>query len=388
MNYIKNKLKRNWLIKKIRKKKWINYSRRTMFSHKQIDKIMNNPNLLEETIRNHIEYNKHVSMDILEELDIVLNKSYLNNIYQGEKYNELKRDILFWHFAYGFSFNEYLCYKFIDIEPANRRNFCSYKDSIYINYEFNDIEEMQIFNDKMLTYKIYKKYYKREAISLQYTNDLSKFKEFIQLNKKFVKKEVDKACGESVELIDTNIFVDDVNLFNKLISNGKVILEELIYQGNETAIFNESSVNTIRCITVNFNGNINMPYFFMKIGRKGKFVDNGGAGGILVGIDPKYGFLCTDGVDEYGYRYKKHPDSGVTFKGYQLPDWDKLVDLCREMAKLSPKVRMIGWDLAYTSKSEWIMVEGNSSTEFIGPQCTSLNGVKKDISELLKMVRI
>ena len=386
MTYIKNKLKRNWLIKKIRKKKWIKYSRRMMFSQKQINKIIEDPNLLEKTIKNHINCNTHVSKDILEELDVILSKSYLDDIH-SDKYHELKLDMLFWYFAYGFSFNEYLCYQFIDKDPIYRSKFSSDRDSVYINYEFNDIEEMQIFNDKMLTYEIYKKYFRREAISLQYKNDLSKFKEFIQKNKKFVKKEVDKACGESVELIDTSLCEYDVNLFNNLISNGKVILEELIYQGNETAIFNGSSVNTIRCITININGKIEMPYFFMKIGRKGKFVDNGGAGGILVGIDPKDGYLCTDGVDEYGHRYKKHPDSGVTFKGYQLPDWDKLVDLCSEMAQISPKVRMIGWDLAYTSESEWIMVEGNSSTEFIGPQSTSLNGVRANISELLNRVK-
>ena len=387
MTYIKNKLKRNRLIKKIRKKKRIKYSKRMMFSQKQVNKIINNPKLIEETIKDHIESNKYVSKDILEELDIILSKSYLNNI-QGKKYDELKIDMLLCFFEYGFSFNEYLCYEFIDKNPAYRKQFCSDRDSVFINYEFNDIEDMQVFNDKILTYEIYKKFFKREAISLQDKDDLFKFKEFLQRNEKFVKKEVDKACGESVELIDTSIYEDDLKLFDMLISNGKVILEELIYQGNETAIFNESSVNTIRCITVNINGNIKMPYFFMKIGRQGKFVDNGGAGGILVGIDPINGFLCTDGVDEYGHRYKKHPESGVIFNGYQIPDWDKLVDLCKEMARMSPKVRMIGWDLAYTSESEWIVVEGNSSTEFIGPQSTFLNGVRTDVSELLKMIDV
>lgn len=387
MTYIKNKLKSNWLIKKIRKKKRIKYSKRMMFSQKQVNKITNNPNLLEQIIKDHIESNKYVSKNILEELDVILSKSYLNDI-KGKKYYDLKIDMLLCFFEYGFSFNEYLCYEFIDKNHTYRRQFCSDRDSVFINYQFNDIENMQVFNDKVLTYKIYKKFFKREAIYLQCKDDFFKFKEFIQRNEKFVKKEVDKSCGESVELIDTSIYEDDLKLFDMLISNGKVILEELIYQGNETAIFNESSVNTIRCITVNINGNIKMPYFFMKIGRKGKFVDNGGAGGILVGIDPKDGRLCTDGVDEYGHRYEKHPDSGVTFKGYQLPDWDKLVDLCREMAVMSPKVRMIGWDLAYTSESDWIMVEGNSSTEFIGPQSTFLNGIRTDVSELLKMIRV
>ena len=60
---------------------------------------------------------------------------------------------------------------------------------------------------------------------------------------------------------------------------------------------------------------------FIKIGQKGSFVDNGGAGGILAQIDPKNGTIITDGKDEayciqrnhfysLGTKTKSEPDDG------------------------------------------------------------------------------
>lgn len=379
---IKNYFKELSFIKKIRKNKWQRYSRRMLFNKQELNRAINNPNLLKKIVNDHINRNKYIDESIIHDLDNVVTKSYISSI-EGVDIDRIKLDMLFYYFAYGFTFNEYLCYDFYYKDFNSRMKFCSDRDSVYVNYELNDISDLYIFNDKMLTYETFKYYFKREAISLIADNDYIKYKEFKDKNNIFVKKEVDKACGESVELVDSSNIEDDIALFKRLISNGKVIIEQLIYQGKETSLFNDSSVNTVRCITVSNNDEVETPYFFMKIGRKGKFVDNGGAGGILVGIDSSKGYLCTDGVDEYGNRYKYHPDSKVEFNGYQLPKWDQLVNMCKEMALTVPTVKMIGWDLAYTINNEWILVEGNSSTEFIGPQSTFLLGIRDDINNFI-----
>ena len=156
-------------------------------------------------------------------------------------------------------------------------------------------------------------------------------------------------------------------------------------QSAKTAVFNDSSVNTVRCITLKTKNDMLVPYCFMRTGRSGAFVDNGGAGGLFVGIDPETGVLGTDGVDERGVRYNAHPDSGLRFQGYQLPDWSKMISTCKEMAMQIPTVRMIGWDMAYTDKG-WIVIEGNGLTEVIGPQCTWLRGIRKDIEDFYQSV--
>lgn len=50
-----------------------------------------------------------------------------------------------------------------------------------------------------------------------------------------------------------------------------------------------------------------------RVGQRNRIVDNGGAGGILANIDPVTGIVYTNGADEFGNTYVKHPQTGVVF---------------------------------------------------------------------------
>ena len=384
MNDLKALVKRIPVVKNYRVKKWKQYSKRMMFSADEVSRLEKNPQEIHDAIQSHIKDTPAVSDDIKAELDNLLSKSYLSG--SGRISDELKTDMLFWNFAYGFSFNEYLCYQFIDKTRDERMEFFSDRESVSLGYDMNDINDMMVFGDKMNTYNKFRSYFGREAISIESASDYEKYCAFAAKHSRFVKKNVFKACGQSIELIQVQkTGKTEKELFDYLISDGKVILEEVVRQDAKTAVFNDSSVNTIRCITLRTKKEMLAPYCFMKIGRSGAFVDNGGAGGILVGIDPKTGILGTDGVDENGIRYEFHPDSKVKFKDYQLPEWDKMISICKEMAVQTPTVRMIGWDMAYTDKG-WLVIEGNALTEVIGPQSTWLRGIMKDIYGFYKAV--
>lgn len=384
---ITNKLKKSKFMKKVRKNKWKNYSKRMMFSKEELKKIDENPDKISFIIDSHIKNNSFVQKNIKDKAKEMIFSSYLD-VDEIKDLDSLINDMLLWYFKYGFSLNEYLSYRFINKSYEERMKFASDRDSVVVGYDFNDIDEMIIFVDKINTYNKFKNYFGREAISINDSNDYDKFIDFINKNNKFVKKEVYESCGKSIELIDSSKYKDKRVLFNKMISNGKLIIEELVNQGEETSVFNKSSVNTIRCITFYSDDKILIPHCFMKIGRDGSFIDNGGAGGILVGIDSETGVLNTDGVDEYGRRYELHPDSKIKFKDYQLPKWNEMIDICKSMVKQTKNVRFIGWDLAFNEDKEWIVIEGNALTEFIGPQSTSLNGVRDEIESFYRSYNI
>ena len=120
----------------------------------------------------------------------------------------------------------------------------------------------------------------------------------------------------------------------------------------------------------------------MKIGQGGSFVDNGGRGGILVGIDNQIGVLNTVGYDEFLTQYSAHPDTGVQFIGYQLPEWEKLLSLAVELSAQTPTVKYIGWDLAHTDQG-WIVIEGNGSSQLIGPQIVWKKGIREEIRQVI-----
>lgn len=328
---------------------------------------------------NRIYSNDDVRIDII--FQTAPDYSHLS---QTEK-NRIRNDIHFCRFAYGFMPEEYVCYNLKSRTTSERKGFISETDHMVYCQMMNDPVDYYIFGDKMKTYQRFNDYYKRDAILVAGQEDYKKYKQFIDAHPVFVKKQVYESCGNSIELINletTSKTIDE--LFESFLKESKVILEELVVQSEATSCFNKSSVNTVRCMTFNTNEGVITPYCFMKIGREGAFVDNGGAGGILVGIDENTGILNTYGYDEKRYIYSTHPDSGIEFIGHQLPEWNKMISMCKEMAYQVPSVRFIGWDLAYDKNKGWVVIEGNGQSQFIGPQTIWEKGIKDEVKRYMK----
>lgn len=93
-------------------------------------------------------------------------------------------------------------------------------------------------------------------------------------------------------------------------------------------------------------------------------VDNGGVGGIFSTIDVMTVVVTTSGVSEKGESYISHPDSGVQILGAKIPQWNELLKLVEELAKVIPEQKYVGWDLTLTG-SGWIMVKGNANGQLI-----------------------
>lgn len=302
----------------------------------------------------------------------------------GVDLKKIREDILFCFFAYGFTPTEYFSFRLAEKNENERKNFVSSRLRMKYRCKMNDILQAYKFNDKTETYKLFKKYYQRDAIAIESPQDFRKFQEFVRRHPIFVKKQVYEAQGNSVELINIQKCGKNAKeLFGCLIENGKHILEERIIQSKDLAAFNESSVNTVRCITFNTKSGIRSPYCTIRTGRPGAFVDNGGAGGIQACVDFSTGKIITDGFDEIGGIFTEHPASGTKFKGYQLPDWKQLQNLVKEAASYVPLIKFIGWDLAHTSKG-WVIVEGNENCYIIAKQMIDDKGIKDEFDTLMQ----
>lgn len=296
----------------------------------------------------------------------------------------IRVDMLFCRLAYGFQPNEYLSFKLETKSAKEREKYVSDIDRWRYIYKMNDSIDYIVLGDKAKTYEAFKNYFGRDAISIENEKDYALFCEFVMKYPIFVKKEVFKARGESVSLVNI-ADADDSKLkeiFHSMISQGKHILEERVIQDDKMAVLNPSSVNTVRCATVYTRHGIEILFCFLRVGRQGLFVDNGGAGGIEIGINIDTGKLDTDGYDHYGMCFERHPDSGVKFSGFQLPCWLQMLDLCKEMAAKLPTVKFIAWDMAFTSQG-WVLIEGNNTGQMMGPQVTTQSGLKEKIDSVL-----
>lgn len=295
----------------------------------------------------------------------------------------IRTDMLFCHFAYGFTANEYFVFRIEKKTMEERDNYVSNRVRQIFRCRMNNLLQADIFNDKVKTYEYFKPFYNREAVSVSKPGDYKAFCKFAERHPVFVKKEVYLSQGRGVELIDiTNCGKSERELFNELIKRGKHILEEKIEQTSELSAFNASSVNTVRAITFNTRHGIVVPYCTLRTGRPGHFVDNGGAGGVQAGIDFDTGRIVTDGFDELGGKFTAHPASNTVFKGYAFPDWDQLKDLVTTAANMVPLVKFIGWDLAHTKKG-WVIVEGNESAYVIAKQMIDDRGIRDVFEKLM-----
>src|SRR5690625_5133542 len=182
----KNKIKKIPIVKKLRKNKWKKYSKREMFSKKELDCLDKNPDNIRFIIDKHINKNTYVDSNIKNIAKNMVKSSYLNKE-EVKDMDNLVYDMLLWYFKYGFSLNEYFSYKFISKTYDERIKFASDRDSVIAGYDFNDIDDMQVFGDKMDTYNKFKDYFKREDISLSGKEDFDKFKKFVAKHKKIGK---------------------------------------------------------------------------------------------------------------------------------------------------------------------------------------------------------
>ena len=281
-----------------------------------------------------------------------------------------------------FTPDEYVSFHFYGKSILEKTSYVSSVMRAQVIAKLNPQPIKDMFNNKYSAYKALSKYYGREIVLIDGENAREIFRDFCSKHSTFVKKNNYDALGRGVEKIEITPETDIDKLYDELSEGGKlIILEELINAADEIKSLNKDSVNTVRIITYVKNYKAEVLSCFMKIGREGAFVDNGGAGGILVHIDIEKGMLDSNGIDERGIIYETHPDNGYAFNGIKLPAWEDALKLAKKIALEIKDARFIGWDFTYTADGKWVVVEGNAMTQFFAQQATIGSGIKREFLE-------
>lgn len=169
--------------------------------------------------------------------------------------------------------------------------------------------------------------------------------------------------GKGVEKFD---IPDDIEgkrqLYDLLISKPKSICEELIVQHHELATFCDTSVNTVRLVTILDDDEIHYMYSVLRMGTGG-LIDGYEGGGIFAPIDVTSGKICRDGLDLDSNIYEVHPVTKRPINNFQIPNWDKVLELAELAARRLTGVHMVGWDIAVTENGA-SLIEGNSESNY------------------------
>ena len=315
-------------------------------------------------------------------IDASINK--FDVVINCENLHLLKNDIKNCYYKYLTTPDEYFLFGFSENKsPFYREVFLT--DNYKIRCLLRTINEEKYVNelcDKYNFYCITREFFKRDAMLIQKGVNYSDFEDFALNHKTLFIKPLSDSFGRGAKLVCIESSKSADCLYNELVSCGSWIVEERICQSKETALWNDSSVNSVRLPCFLSNGQFHVLAPFFRTGRKGSVVDNAGGGGIFACIDSVTGILSSDGVDEMNHYYEKHPDSGLTFKGWQVPHWSDLLAMAEKVFRQCfPTHRYIGFDFALTDKG-WVLIEGNWG-QFVS-QYNDKVGVKEQFEKYIK----
>jgi len=143
----------------------------------------------------------------------------------------------------------------------------------------------------------------------------------------------------------------------KLDEGGDWLVEEYLEQHPTLAALNPSSVNTIRIwVLRRVDGGSEIVTAYLRIGRAGSTVDNVQSGGIVAGIDPKFGTLHAAQDADMGRNfYACHPDHGTRIEGVSLPYWLEVQRISKIALGAFPELRFAGLDIAIGAEGPMVL---------------------------------
>ena len=155
------------------------------------------------------------------------------------------------------------------------------------------------------------------------------------------------------------------HLYEELKEAGQdqALVEEALQQHKDMARLCKDSINTIRMVTLCWNGQYHLLYAVCRIGPgNGSITDNVSQGGLVIGVDTKAGVFNTAAADRDGKPQRVHPASGTRLVGFQIPYWEETLEMIEMAAKRihdRAGLGYAGWDVAITPMRP-VLVEGNN----------------------------
>ena len=177
------------------------------------------------------------------------------------------------------------------------------------------------------------------------------------VSKVIVKKAVESSGGHGVLVWDKEK-ADKGKLREILGNNQSVVVQDFVKQHEILSSFNNTCVNTIRMVTLCFEGEIHLVTSVVIMGGKDAVTNHLHSGGLVCGV-LQDGQLRKTAFDGKLNQYDVHPN-GIRFADTKLPNYDKCVDLVKRLApRFVGTSRLISWDLTIDSEADPVLIETN-----------------------------
>lgn len=138
------------------------------------------------------------------------------------------------------------------------------------------------------------------------------------------------------------------------------VVQEVIKQHPIIGSLHESSINTLRIVTLYYKEKIHVLSSVVRMGVDGSRVDNTPYSGLFCGINTD-GTLKKYAYNMGGYRFDHHPN-GVKFSDIKLPDFEKCIAFVTNLAPRFIRFsKLTSWDVAIDQDGLPVLIEVNLS---------------------------
>lgn len=241
-----------------------------------------------------------------------------------------------------------LYYTVIDQHFNNRKYGWGVNDKNYYSLYFSDVRQPET-----VVRKINNIYYDADyhIISMQEAVKLC-------LEKKAIILKPANETGGSRGIQFWNREEGEGNIKEKLCGRGRnLVVQALIKQHEVLSEIHQSSVNTLRIITLIMNEKVYHVSTVLRMGVDGNKVDNASAGGITCGVKES-GQLKDVAFNAKGDRFNIHPQ-GYQFNKCIVPNYDKALMMVKHCHEKMGHFRLVSWDVAIDEIGNPILIEAN-----------------------------
>lgn len=129
--------------------------------------------------------------------------------------------------------------------------------------------------------------------------------------------------------------------------SGDLVIQESLVQHDCLSIFNPTSVNTLRLLAYRspIDNSVKILNGVVRIGKKGSYLDNAHAGGVVVGLLDN-GMLQDFAIDQYGNKYDDVNGVDIKVHQYQIPEYDRVIEFVQGVCEQIPHHRLLSLDIA------------------------------------------
>ena len=230
----------------------------------------------------------------------------------------------------------------------------------YMN-TYNNKDYIHYLNEKPHFNKFFNEFVKRDWLYVKEANEVS-FNQFLDQHETFIVKPMNGVEGGGIKKMDSPECKDRRSVYKQMQAEN-VLIEECIVQ-HPRMVFGNTSVNTIRTMTLlDRNGKGHVVKAILRAGVGDTVVDNYAQGGSIYEIDVNSGIVNSYGKSKAGNLHLFHPGTNIIMLGYQIPNWEQVVEISEKAAEHLPQIRIIGWDVAITQDGVQ-MIEGNHNPDY------------------------